>query len=41
MARKVIPYSGRFYHMFNLRRPEDFDERIRGWLIEAYETSPD
>jgi hypothetical protein len=41
MTRKVMPYGGRFYHVFNLRRPEDFDEAIQGWLIEAYETSPD
>src|SRR5688572_23474946 len=30
MTRKVMPYAGRFYHVFNLSRPEDFDERIQG-----------
>ena len=36
IGRKVVPYSGRHYHVFNLRSPEDFDDRIRGWLTEAY-----
>lgn len=41
MTRKVEPYAGRYYHVFNLRTPEDFDDRIRGWLTESYLNSPD
>jgi hypothetical protein len=41
MTRKVILYAGRSYHVFNLRTPEDFDDRIRGWLTESYLDSPD
>ncbi len=41
ITRKVMPYSGRYYHVFNLRTPEDFDDRIRAWLTESYLESPD
>jgi hypothetical protein len=36
IGRKVQLWSGRFYHIFNLRSAEDFDDRIRNWLTEAY-----
>jgi hypothetical protein len=36
IGRKVVDYNGRWYHVFNLRTPEDFDDDIRGWLTEAY-----
>lgn len=36
IGRKVVDYNGRYYTVFNLRTPEDFDEDIRGWLTEAY-----
>lgn len=36
LGPKVQPYGGRYYHVFNLRSPEDFDERLRQWLTEAY-----
>lgn len=41
ITRKVMPYAGRYYHVFNLRTPDDFDDRIRGWLTESYLDSPD
>jgi hypothetical protein len=41
ITRKVVPYSGRYYHVFNLRTPDDFDDRIRAWLAESYLDSPD
>jgi hypothetical protein len=41
ITRKVVPYSGRYYHVFNLRTPDDFDDRIRDWLAESYLDSPD
>lgn len=40
ITRKVMPYQGRYYHVVNLRDPEDVDDRIRGWLSEAYLNSP-
>ncbi len=36
IGRKVVDYNGRYYTVFNLRTPEDFDDEIRGWLTEAY-----
>lgn len=41
MTRKVEPYAGRYYHVFNLRFPAAFDDRIRAWLTESYLDSPD
>jgi hypothetical protein len=40
ITRKVIPYHGRYFHVVNLRGPEDLDDDIRGWLTEAYLDSP-
>lgn len=40
IVRKVIEYSGRYFHVANLRGPEDIDDRLRGWLTEAYLNSP-
>lgn len=40
IVRKVIPYSGRYYHIANLAGPEDLDDRLRDWLTEAYLNSP-
>jgi len=36
IVRKVLPWAGRYYHVFNLRDPQDVDGQIRGWLTEAY-----
>ena len=36
MGRKAEAWHGRYFHVFNLRTPEDFDSRIRDWLTEAY-----
>jgi uncharacterized protein DUF5655 len=41
IVRKVLPYHGRFFHTFNVRCVEDVDDRIRGWLTEAYLSSPE
>lgn len=40
ITRKVQPYHGRYFHVVNLRGPEDLDDEIRGWLTEAYLDSP-
>jgi hypothetical protein len=36
IVRKVIPYNGRYYHVANLRTPEDFDDTLASWVIESY-----
>lgn len=40
IIRKVVEYHGRHYHVANLRTPDDLDDRLRGWLTEAYRNSP-
>lgn len=40
IIRKVHQYHGRYYHVANLRDPDDLDDRLRGWLTEAYLASP-
>ena len=40
ITRKVIPHGGRYFHVINLRGPEDVDDDIRGFLTEAYLDSP-
>jgi hypothetical protein len=41
ITRKVIPYSGRYFHVANLCGPEDFDAALSGWLTEAYLDTPE
>lgn len=40
ITRKVIEYHGRYHHVANLRSADDLDEQLRGWLSEAYLSSP-
>lgn len=40
IVRKVVPYSGRYHHVANIRRPEDLDAQLLGWITEAYMDSP-
>ena len=40
MTRKVQSWAGRYYHVFNLRSPDDLDDQLRGWLTEAYLAAP-
>lgn len=40
IVRKVVEYHGRYHHVANLRSPEELDDRLRGWLTEAYLGSP-
>jgi hypothetical protein len=40
ITRRVVNYHGRWYHVANLRGPEDFDDELRRWLTEAYLSSP-
>lgn len=41
ITRKVNEYSGRFWHVANLRVPEDYDETLHEYVTEAYLTSPE
>jgi hypothetical protein len=36
LSRKVIGEGTRYYHVVNLRSPDDVDDTIRAWLTEAY-----
>jgi hypothetical protein len=40
ITRRVLPYGGRFFHVANLRGPDDLDDELRDWLTEAYLDSP-
>lgn len=40
ITRKVVQYHGRYHHVANLRCAEDLDDRLLGWLAEAYLSSP-
>ena len=40
ISKKVVPYHGRYYHVANLRSPEEFDDDIRDWITEAYLNAP-
>jgi hypothetical protein len=41
ITRKVQRYGSRYYHVANLRGPDDVDDALAGCLTEAYLTSPD
>lgn len=40
IIRKVVVYHRRYHHVANLRSPDDLDERLCSWLVEAYLSSP-
>jgi hypothetical protein len=40
IVRKVFEYNSRYWHVANLRSPDDLDDRLRGGLTEAYLNSP-
>jgi hypothetical protein len=37
LSRKVQNDGSRFWHVVNLRTPDDVDDTIRAWLTEAYD----
>lgn len=41
IARKVIPYGSRYWHVVNVRTPAEVDDELVGWLAEAYDAAPD
>jgi hypothetical protein len=40
IRRKVVAYGSSYYHVADLRSPDDLDDDIRGWLTEAFHQSP-
>lgn len=40
IVRKVVAYRGRWFHVANVRSPDDLDDDLLGWLTEAYLASP-
>lgn len=40
ITRKVMQYHGRYFHVANLKSPDDFDDRLRDWITEAYVDAP-
>ena len=40
IARKVEPAGRHWWHTVNLRDPDDVDDDVQAWLIEAYLSSP-
>jgi Domain of unknown function (DUF5655) len=36
LSRKVSGEGNRFWHVVNLRMPDEVDDEIRSWLTEAY-----
>lgn len=41
ISRKVTGSPGRYYHVANIRSPDDLDDQILDWLTESYLTSPE
>lgn len=37
IVRKVMPYSGKYFHVANVATPEDVDSGIGELLVEAYQ----
>lgn len=40
IVRQVIPHGDRYHHVANLSGPDDLDDRLAGWLTEAYLDAP-
>ncbi len=41
IARRIKGNGRRTYHVVNLRTPDEVDELVRDWLVEAYLDSPE
>lgn len=41
IARKVIDAGRSRYHVVNVRGPDEVDDQIGEWLVEAYLASPE
>jgi len=40
ITRKPIAHGGGWYHVVNISEPSQLDDRIVGWLIDAYDRCP-
>jgi hypothetical protein len=40
IVRKPQEWNGRWWHVANLRTPDDLDDDLKACLTEAYETAP-
>ena len=40
ITRRHLPHGDRWFHVVRLTRPEDLDDRVVGWLAEAYDDAP-
>lgn len=41
IARRVPVSGNRAWYVVNLRGPDDYDDQVRSWLIEAYFNAPE
>ncbi len=41
LARKPIRSGARWWHVVNVRQPEEVDDELRAWLTEAYVSDAD
>jgi hypothetical protein len=41
LARKVLGDGRRYYHVVNVRGPEEVDEQLKGWLTESFLSVPE
>lgn len=37
VSRKIVEHGGRYHHVVNVRTPEEVDDELAGWLLEAWE----
>jgi len=40
MTRTPVAHGALWFHVVNLSGPDDLDDRVRGWLTEAYLDAP-
>lgn len=36
IARKVLENGGRYYHVINIKSPDQIDDDVKRWLTEAW-----
>ena len=36
LSRKVVDYGKKYFHVINVTEPEQIDDQVMEWLIEAY-----
>jgi hypothetical protein len=41
LARKVLSSGSRHWHVVNVRTPEEVDDELLDWLVEAWAAAPD